>query len=81
MQLFFESAGARPAPGAMSKCKVCGGGGPVQGKQNFDTGGVVPMCTRGAWVLSVVKGHGCARSVQNRPKGMVDVRSSLITCL
>ena len=51
------------------------------GKQHFDAGGVVPMCTWGAWVLSIGKGHGCAQSVQNRPKGMVNVGSSLITCL
>ena len=41
----------------------------------------MPACTRGAWALSIVKGHGCAGSVQNRPKGMVDARSSLTTCL
>ena len=39
------------------------------------------MCTRGAWVLSVTKGRGCAQSVQNRPKGMVNMRSSFIICL
>ena len=43
--------------------------------------GVVPACTWGAWALSIAKGRGCARSVWNRPKGMVNTRSSLITCL
>ena len=41
----------------------------------------MPACNWGAWALSVVKGRGCAWSVRNRPKGMVDARSSLITCL
>ena len=41
----------------------------------------MPTCTRSAWVLSIVKGCGYAWSVQNRPKGMVDAKSSLTTCL
>ena len=41
----------------------------------------MPECTWGVWALSIAKGCGCAQSVQNRPKGMVNTRSSLITCL
>ena len=51
------------------------------GKQHFNAGGVVPACTRGAWALSIAKGRGCAWSIYNRPKGMVDMRSSVITYL
>ena len=51
------------------------------GKQHFNAGGVVPACTWGAWALRIKKGRGYARSFQNRPKGMVDVRSYLTTCL
>ena len=41
----------------------------------------MPTCTQNAWALSIAKGCECAWSVQNRPNKMVDVRSSLTTCL
>ena len=77
----FELAGTRPAPGAMSKCKVCGELALAQGSSTSMLGVWCPHALGVLGALSIAKGRGCALSVQNRPKGMVDARSSLTTCL